>query len=127
MSHNPFSPAYKSQLDLSDITRSRKLSEANSKSLNERRQSDDAYVKAMALGTIDGLSKKADAQIQAKTVVKTASKTVTKTVTKTVSKTVISPLRNGRKLTQPPKNARAVLPHDETPGKQAKLSRGRAI
>lgn len=120
---NAFSPNYVSQIDTSDIARSRKLSEANSKSLNERRQSDDPYVKAMALGTIDGLSKKSDAQIQAKTVVKTASKTVTKTVTKTVA----SPLRNGRKLTQPPKNARADLAHDETPGKQAKLSRGRAI
>jgi len=104
---NAFSPHYVSQIDTSDITRARKLSEANSKSLNERRQSDDPYVKAMALGTIDGLSKKSDAQIQAKT--------------------VISPLRNGKKLTQPPKNARAVLVHDETPGKQAKLSRGRAI
>lgn len=112
---NAFSPNYVSQIDTSDITRARKLSEANTKSLNERRQSDDPYVKAMALGTIDGLSKKSDAQIQAKTVVKTVSKIVT------------SPLRNGRQLTQPPKNARAVLAHDETPGKQAKLSRGRAI
>ncbi len=107
MSHNPFSPDYKSHLDLRDITRARKLSESNTKSLNERRQSDDPYVKAMALGTIDGRSKKSDAQIQAKT--------------------VISPLRNGKKLTQPPKNARAVLVHDEAPGKQANLSRGRAI
>ena len=104
---NAFSPNYVSQIDTSDITRARKLSESNTKSLNERRQSDDPYVKAMALGTIGGLSKKSDAQIQAKT--------------------VISPLRNGKKLTQPPKNARAVLVHDEAPGKQAKLSRGRAI
>ena len=107
MSHNPFSPNYASQIDTSDISRARKRSESNTKSLNERRQSDDPYVKAMALGTIDGLSKKSDAQIQAKT--------------------VISPLRNGKKLTQPPKNARAVLPHDIDPGKSAKLSRGKAI
>lgn len=104
---NAFSPNYVSQIDTSDITRARKLSESNTKSLNERRQSDDPYVKAMALGTIDGLSKKSDAQIQAKT--------------------VISPLRNGRKLTQPPKNARAKLDHGESSMKSAKLSRGRAI
>ena len=104
---NAFSPNYVSQIKTDDITRARKLSESNTKSLNERRQSDDPYVKAMALGTIDGLSKKSDAQIQAKT--------------------VISPLRNGKKLTQPPKNARTVLDHGESSMKSAKLSRGRAI
>ena len=45
MSHNPFSPAYKSQLDLSDITRERKLSESRSASLEKRRQSDDPEIR----------------------------------------------------------------------------------
>lgn len=90
MSQNPFSPNYKSQLDLSDITRERKLSESRSASLEARRQSDDPEIRRQAEGTILGLPKK-------------------------------------KPLNQPPKNARAVLPHEEDKGKSARLSRGRAI
>lgn len=102
---NAFSPNYVSQIDTSDITRSRKLSESRKASLEARRQSDDPAVRQQAEGTIPGLSKKADKHI----------------------KETIGQWPKNKKLDQPPKNARAVLPHDETPGKQAKLSRGRAI
>jgi hypothetical protein len=103
MSHNPFSPAYKSQLDLSDITRSRKLSEANVKSLNERRQSDDPEVRQLAMGTIPGLGKKASA-----------------------GKETIGQWPKKKPLNQPPINSQAKLQVAD-PGKQARLSRGRAI
>lgn len=103
MSHNPFSPNYKSQLDLSDITRARKLSEANVKSLNERRQSDDPEVRQLAMGTIPGLGKKASA-----------------------GKETIGQWPKGKPLNQPPINSQAKLQSD-APGKSAKLSRGRAI
>lgn len=102
---NAFSPNYVSQIDTSDITRSRKRSEANSKSLNERRQSNDKETRELAIGTIRGLSKKADKHI----------------------KETIGQWPKNKKLTQPPKNARAVLPHEEDKGKSARLSRGRAI
>ena len=105
MSHNPFSPNYKSQLDLSDITRERKLSETRSASLEKRRQSDDPEIRRQAEGTILGLSKRADQHV----------------------KETIGQWPKKKPLNQPPKNARAVLPHDVDPGKSAKLSRGRAI
>ena len=104
MSHNPFSPNYKSQLDLSDITRERKLSESRSASLEKRRQSDDPKVRQQAEGTIPGMGNKSRA-----------------------GKEAIGQWPKKKPLTQPPKNARAVLPHDIDPGKSAKLSRGRAI
>ena len=105
MSHNPFSPNYKSQLDTSDITRARKLSEATSADLQRRRQSNDKETRELALGTIRGMSKKADKHI----------------------KETIGQWPAKKPLTQPPKNARAVLVHDEDKGKSARLSRGRAI
>lgn len=49
MSHNPFSPNYKSQLDLRDISRERKLSESRSASLEKRRQSDDPHIRQQAV------------------------------------------------------------------------------
>ena len=104
MSHNPFSPNYKSQLDLSDITRERKLSESRSASLEKRRQSDDPKVRQQADGTIPGMGNKSRP-----------------------GKEAIGQWPAKKPLTQPPKNARAVLPHDIDPGKSAKLSRGRAI
>ena len=105
MSHNPFSPDYKAQIDTSDITRSRKLSEATSADLQRRRQSNDKETRELALGTIRGMSKKADKHI----------------------KETIGQWPAKKPLNQPPKNARAVLPHDEDKGKSARLSRGRAI
>ena len=104
MSHNPFSPNYKSQLDLSDITRERKLSESRSASLEKRRQSDDPEVRRQAEGTIPGMGKKSRA-----------------------GKEAIGQWPKKKPLNQPPKNPKAVLPHDIDPGKSAKLSRGRAI
>lgn len=102
-SMNAFSPNYVSQIDTSDITRARKLSESNTKSLNERRQSDDPEVRQLAMGTIHGLGKKASAGKQA-----------------------IGQWPKGKKLNQPPINSQAKLQSD-TPMKSAKLSRGRAI
>lgn len=104
MSHNPFSPNYKSQLDLSDITRERKLSESRSASLEKRRQSDDPHIRQQAEGTIPGMGNKSRA-----------------------GKEAIGLWPKKKPLNQPPKNARAVLPHDEDKGKSARLSRGRAI
>jgi len=97
---NAFSPNYVSQIDTSDITRARKLSESNTKSLNERRQSDDPEVRQLAMGTIPGLGKR--------------------------DKQAIGQWPKGKKLNQPPINSQAKLQAD-APGKQAKLSRGRAI
>lgn len=104
MSHNPFSPNYKSQLDLSDITRERKLSESRSASLEARRQSDDPEIRRQAEGTILGLSKKADKHV----------------------KETIGQWPKKKPLNQPPINSQAKLQSD-APGKSAKLSRGRAI
>ena len=104
MSHNPFSPNYKSQLDLSDITRERKLSESRSASLEKRRQSDDPHIRQQAEGTIPGMGNKPRA-----------------------GKEAIGLWPKKKPLNHPPKNARAVLPHDEDKGKSARLSRGRAI
>ena len=104
MSHNPFSPNYRSQLDLSDISRERKLSESRSASLEKRRQSDDPHIRQQAEGTIPGMGKKSRA-----------------------GKESIGQWPAKKPLTQPPKNPKAVLPHDIDPGKSAKLSRGRAI
>lgn len=103
MSHNPFSPAYKSQLDLSDITRERKLSESRSASLEKRRQSDDPHIRQQAEGTIPGLGKKARA-----------------------GKEAIGLWPKKKPLNQPPINSQAKLQVAD-PGKQARLSRGRAI
>lgn len=103
MSNNPFSPDYKGQIDTRDITRSRKLSEANVKSLNERRQSDDPEVRHLAMGTIPGLGKKERA-----------------------GKETIGQWPKGKPLNQPPINSQAKLQVAD-PGKQARLSRGRAI
>lgn len=103
MSHNPFSPNYRSQLDLSDISRERKLSESRSASLNARRQSDDPEVRRQAEGTIPGLGKAARA-----------------------AKTAIGQWPAKKPLNQPPINSQAKLQSD-APGKSAKLSRGRAI
>lgn len=100
---NAFSPSYVSQIDTRDITRSRKLSEANVKSLNERRQSDDPEVRQLAMGTIHGLGKKASA-----------------------GKETIGQWPKGKPLNQPPINSQAKLQVAD-PGKQARLSRGRAI
>lgn len=103
MSNNPFSPDYKGQIDTRDITRARKLSESNTKSLNERRQSDDPEVRQLAMGTIPGLGKKASA-----------------------GKETIGQWPKGKPLNQPPINSQAKLQVAD-PGKQARLSRGRAI
>lgn len=102
---NAFSPNYVSQIDTSDITRARKLSEATSADLQRRRQSSDKETRELALGTIRGMSKKADKHI----------------------KETIGQWPKNKKLDQPPKNARAVLDHGESSMKSAKLSRGRAI
>lgn len=102
---NAFSPNYVSQIDTSDITRARKISEATSADLQRRRQSNDKETRELALGTIRGMSKKADKHI----------------------KETIGQWPKNKKLTQPPKNARAVLDHGESSMKSAKLSRGRAI
>lgn len=99
-SMNAFSPNYVSQIDTSDITRARKLSESNTKSLNERRQSDDPEVRQMAMGTIPGLGKR--------------------------DKQAIGQWPKGKKLNQPPINSQAKL-QVEPEMKSAKLSRGRAI
>lgn len=103
MSHNPFSPNYKSQLDLSDITRERKLSESRSASLEKRRQSDDPHIRQQAEGTIPGLGKKSRA-----------------------GKEAIGQWPKKKPLNQPPINSQAKLQVAD-PGKQARLSRGRAI
>ena len=103
MSHNPFSPNYKSQLDLSDITRERKLSESRSASLEKRRQSDDPHIRQQAEGTIPGMGNKPRA-----------------------GKEAIGQWPKGKPLNQPPINSQAKLQSD-APGKSAKLSRGRAI
>lgn len=103
MSNNPFSPDYKGQIDTRDITRARKLSESNTKSLNERRQSDDPEVRQLAMGTIPGLGKKERA-----------------------GKETIGQWPKGKPLNQPPINSQAKLQVAD-PGKQARLSRGRAI
>ena len=102
---NAFSPNYVSQIKTDDIARSKKLSEACAKDLQRRRQSSDRETRELALGIIKGLSKKADKRV----------------------KEAIGQWPAKKPLTQPPKNARAVLPHDIDPGKSAKLSRGRAI
>lgn len=102
---NAFSPNYVSQIDTSDITRARRLSEATSADLQRRRQSNDKETRELALGTIRGMSKKADKHL----------------------KETIGQRPKKKPLNQPPKNARAVLPHDEDKGKSARLSRGRAI
>ena len=101
---NAFSPNYVSQIDTSDITRSRKLSEATSADLQRRRQSNDKETRELALGTIRGMSKKADKHI----------------------KETIGQWPAKKPLNQPPINSQARLQSDP-PGKQAKLSRGRAI
>ena len=103
MSHNPFSPNYKSQLDLSDITRERRLSETRSASLEKRRQSDDPEVRRQAEGTIPGMGNKSRA-----------------------GKEAIGQWPKKKPLNQPPINSQAKLQSD-APGKSAKLSRGRAI
>lgn len=103
MSHNPFSPDYKAQIDTRDITRERKLSESRSASLEKRRQSDDPEVRQLAMGTIHGLGKKASA-----------------------GKETIGQWPKKKLLNQPPINSQAKLQSD-APGKSAKLSRGRAI
>lgn len=101
---NAFSPNYVSQIDTSDITRARKLSEATSTDLQRRRQSNDKETRELALGTIRGMSKKADKHI----------------------KETIGQWPAKKPLNQPPINSQAKLQAD-APGKQAKLSRGRAI
>lgn len=103
MSHNPFSPNYKSQLDLSDITRERKLSESRSASLEKRRQSDDPHIRQQAEGTIPGMGNKSRA-----------------------GKEAIGQWPKKKPLNQPPINSQAKLQVAD-PGKQARLSRGRAI
>lgn len=103
MSHNPFSPNYKSQLDLSDITRERKLSESRSASLEKRRQSDDPHIRQQAEGTIPGMGNKSRA-----------------------GKEAIGQWPKKKPLNQPPINPQAKLQVAD-PGKQARLSRGRAI
>lgn len=103
MSHNPFSPDYKAQIDTRDITRERKLSESRKASLEARRQSDDPEVRQQAMGTIPGLGKKARA-----------------------GKEAIGLWPKGVPLNQPPINSQAKLQVAD-PGKQARLSRGRAI
>ena len=104
MSHNPFSPNYVPQIDTSDITRSKKLSEACAKDLQRRRQSSDRETRELALGIIKGLSKKADKRV----------------------KEAIGQWPAKKPLNQPPINSQAKLQSDP-PGKAAKLSRGRAI
>ena len=101
---NAFSPNYVSQIDTSDITRARKLSEACSKDLQRRRQSNDKETRELALGTIRGMSKKADKHL----------------------KETIGQWPAKKPLNQPPINSQAKLQSD-APGKSAKLSRGRAI
>ena len=101
---NAFSPNYVSQIDTSDITRSRKLSEATSADLQRRRQSNDKETRELALGTIRGMSKKADKHL----------------------KETIGQWPKKKPLNQPPINSQAKLQSD-APGKSAKLSRGRAI
>ena len=103
MSHNPFSPNYKSQLDLSDITRERQLSESRSASLEKRRQSDDPHIRQQADGTIPGMGNKSRA-----------------------AKEPIGQWPKKKPLNQPPINSQAKLQVAD-PGKQARLSRGRAI
>lgn len=103
MSHNPFSPDYKGQLDLSDITRERKLSESRSASLEKRRQSDDPHIRQQAEGTIPGMGNKSRA-----------------------GKEGIGQWPKKKPLNQPPINSQAKLQVAD-PGKQARLSRGRAI
>lgn len=102
MSHNPFSPNYKSQLDLRDISRERKLSQSRSASLEQRRQSDDPEVRRIAEGTIQGMGK-----------------------AKSGAPNIAGWPKRGV-LNQPPKNPQAVL-QTEPAGKSAKLSRGRSI
>ncbi|WP_374257651.1 hypothetical protein [Aquabacterium sp.] len=103
---SPFSKDYVSQIDLRNDKRDRKLKESAINSLAHRRQSDDPNVRLHALGTIPGLSAKSDAARAARS---------------------SGQWPKGKELNQPPKNARAVLPHDQDNGKQAKLSRGRSI
>lgn len=105
---NAFSPNYVSQIDTSDITRARKLSEATSADLQRRRQSNDKETRELALGTIRGLSKKSEARIK-------------------VDKPNIAGWPKRGVLNQPPKNPQAKLDHGESSMKSAKLSRGRAI
>ena len=125
MSHNPFSPNYKSQLDLSDITRERKLSESRSASLEKRRQSDDPEVRRQAEGTILGLSKKADKlRVEAEALYEKADKKLAKAGKKALQS--IGQWPKKKPLNQPPINSQAKLQSDP-PGKSAKLSRGRAI
>ena len=100
---NAFSPNYVSQIDTSDITRERKLSETRAASLEKRRQSDDPEVRRQAEGTIPGLGKKSRA-----------------------GKEAIGQWPAKKPLNQPPINSQAKLQSDP-PGKSAKLSRGRAI
>lgn len=103
MSHNPFSTAYVSQIDTSDITRERKLSESRSASLEKRRQSDDPHIRQQAEGTIPGMGNKARAVKEA-----------------------IGQWPKKKPLNQPPINSQAKL-QSAPPMKSAKLSRGRAI
>jgi len=103
MSHNPFSPDYKAQIDTRDITRERKLSESRSASLEKRRQSDDPHIRQQAEGTIPGMGNKSRA-----------------------GKEAIGQWPKKKPLNQPPINSQAKLQVAD-PGKQARLSRGRAI
>ena len=107
---NAFSPNYVSQIDTSDITRDRKISDMRKASIEARRQSSDPEVRKHALGTIPGISKKSDALIKSK-----------------AGAANISGWPKRGVLNQPPKNPKAVLDHGESSMKSAKLSRGRAI
>ena len=122
---NAFSPNYVPQIDTSDITRSKKLSEACAKDLQRRRQSSDRETRELALGIIKGLSKKADKRIaDAEALYEKADKTLAKAGKKALKSIGQWPAK--KPLNQPPINSQAKLQADP-PGKAAKLSRGRAI
>lgn len=108
---NPFSKDYKPQVDLKGVMESSRRSKKTSASLAKRRESDDPSVRAMAIGTITGLSKKSDEAIRSK------------------AKRAPGFWPKDKPLNQPPINGRAVLPHEAhgDKGKTARLSRGRAI
>jgi hypothetical protein len=91
---SPFSKDYKSQLDLADLDLERKRAKNRKETLAKRKAAGDPN----AIGTIKGLSKKADARLWPK----------------------------NKPLNQPPKNAQAKL-QTEPENKIAKLIRGRAI
>lgn len=103
---NAFSPNYVSQIDTSDITRDRKISDMRKASIEARRQSDDPEVRKHAMGTIPGLG--------------------TGKAKKSVAANIGGWPKRGV-LNQPPKNPKAVLDHGESSMKSAKLSRGKAI